>query len=502
MPYITKPYDHQIEMVKFGLKHPQCAFFCEMGTGKTKAAIDVIRNRAYANGVSKVLVIAPNSILDNWQREVNLHSKAESRILRGTRDKRLSLLHEPQKSLLTFYIINYEAVSGLKDELIKFGFDFVLCDESTKIKNLRAARTKACVAIGRKTPYRMILSGTPITQNVMDIHSQYVFLDGGQTFGWSFVSFRNKYFAPSVICCPKEHVTNLRYRTKSIRQKDGKTEFYCRQCDKWYDTKINKKSDVKAWEWVIRPGAYDEISRLMYTKAIRYTKEQCLDLPPKVYETRNVTLTKEEKRLYIEMATSLKTELKGQQISAQILLTKILRLSQIISGYVKDEDGHEIQIDNCSKFKELDSLIDEIDGKAIIWCAFTQNIERISELLKKKGIGHVTYYRKTKDKVAAEDEFQHNPECRFLIGQPASGGLGLNFTAASYVIYYSQGYSLENRLQSEDRAHRSGQTKKVTYIDLASNAEVDKRILKAVREKKNIADEVIDGWNKNWLVEE
>jgi SNF2 family DNA or RNA helicase len=223
---------------------------------------------------------------------------------------------------------------------------------------------------------------------------------------------------------------------------------------------------------------------------------ECLDLPPKIYETREIELNEEEQEIYDDMERTLRAEIMGKSISASIILVKLLRLSQIVSGYATDDLGIEREIENSSKLNELSDLIDEIDGKCIIWCHFIRNIKAVSNLLTKKEIQHVTFYSETKNRDEVIQKFQTDPNCRYFVGQTGTGGFGLNLTAANTVIYYSNGYSLEERLQSEDRCHRIGQTDKVVYVDIIAQNSIDESIIKAIKSKKSIADYVVDSWKE------
>jgi SNF2 family DNA or RNA helicase len=488
IPFMFEPYKHQIAMTEFGLVHPCCAFFSEMGTGKTKACIDLIRNRAIQNGVKKVLIIAPKSILGNWKREIEINTgnslNVEIRILDGSKWERVQLLLKPIERLC-FYIINYEGARILKDELVRIGFDFVVCDESTRIKDIRAARTKACVQIGKRAKYKLLLSGMPIVQNILDIHSQYLFLDSS-ILGWSFVAFRNKYFSPVLLCCPQKHAV---YQKKSIE----KDKFYCYKCNKWY-----QNNESKVWKWECKTEMLQELTNKIYEHAIRFRKVDCIDLPEQVYETREIFLNDEEIEIYKEMDKLLHTEIDGKEVSASIILTKLIRLAQITSGFAKDENGIEREIKNPSKLQELEDLLDETAGeKIIIWCNFVHNIQMIAELLNKKNISYVTFFGDTKDRDAVIQKFETDSSCRVFVGNPQTGGLGINLVSASIVVYFSQGFSLESRIQSESRTHRLGQTKKVTYVDLVANKTIDEYIIQALRNKKSVADCVIEGWRSN-----
>lgn len=518
MPFITNPYEHQIKMVDFGMEKLTkenlngVAFLCEMGTGKTKAAIDLSRNLAWYMGVKSVLIICPLSIMGNpkakpenqhgWVKEVNTHSKAEVRVIHGTRKKRLEILEEPQKSRLCFYVINFAGARILKKELKEKNFDVIICDESTNIKNGQSATAKACFDLGRAVRFRIIMTGTPITQGMLDIFSQYKFMDRGITFGTSFTAFRNKYFEPAVMKCPAGHVTNTQWHKDALKETEEGIEVFCKKCGEsykvakkpWDLTEEEKKVQMSVWKWHPKKGALNVIKDKINSRAIFFTKEECLDLPPKVYETRIVELSKEEKKQYTQMEKLLFTEISGEPITAKALLDKLIRLSQITSGFSKTEHGEIVEIKKPSKLKELMSVIEEVGGKFIIWCRFKHDIRRISRELEKMGIDNVMFYSEIKERDKAIAKFTNDPECRGFIGQPASGGIGLNLTVASTVIYYSNTYSLMERLQSEDRAHRIGTKTKVLYIDLITKDTIDEAILDAIKNKKEISDFVVHGW--------
>lgn len=489
LPFILKPYDHQVKMVEFALTHSNCALFAEMGTGKSKSAVDIVRNRAIQDGVRKVLIICPKSILKNWEREILLNTgnseNVEVRILDGSKSQRVALLTLPLKRLC-FFIINYEGVRILKDDLVNLDFHMIIADESTRIKNFRAARTKACIAVGKKVKYKLILSGMPVTQSPLDLHSQYLFLDNGEMLGWSYIAFGNKYFTPAIFRCPEKHVISNKNYISSDK-------VYCYRCGKWYP-----HSQGLVWKWECKDGALEEINKLIYQKAIRFTKSQCIDLPPKVYEQREIELNDEERHIYNDMNEKLKTEIQGEEIKASVILTKLLRLQQITSGYATDEYGVERQINNCTKLKELEDLLEEIGGKVVIWCKFIRNIKAITELLDSKNISYVTFFGETsvEDRDAAIQKFQNNSTMKVFVAQISTGGFGISLTAASTVVYFSLGYSLEEYEQSQDRCHRIGQVNKVTYINIIAQNTIDELVLKALTEKKSVADYVVNSWRE------
>ena len=235
----------------------------------------------------------------------------------------------------------------------------------------------------------------------------------------------------------------------------------------------------------------------------RVLKEDCLDLPEKVYTRREVELTEEQTKAYSTMKSAALALLKGKMATAPHVLTQMMRLHQITCGHLKNDDGTITEIKN-NRIKELISLLDEVEGKVIIWANYIHDIEHIVKEIKKQygDDSIVQYYGavSSEDRADAIIKFQDpNSKARFFIGNPQTGGYGITLTAANTVVYYSNGYDLEKRLQSEDRAHRIGQTKSVTYVDFIAPKTVDEKIVKALRSKMNIANKIMDEDWKEWI---
>lgn len=242
----------------------------------------------------------------------------------------------------------------------------------------------------------------------------------------------------------------------------------------------------------------------MTASLLRVKKEECLDLPEKLYVKREVDLTPEQEKAYDQMRTLALAQIAGGLVSTVNALTQLMRLHQIVCGHVKMDDGTVVELPN-NRIKELLSVIEETDGKIIIWATYRHDIEAIKLALSKEyGMNSIgMYYGDTDDdeRKRVLECFQ-NPEneMRFFVGNPSTGGYGLTLTAAQTMIYFSNSFDLEKRLQSEDRAHRIGQTKNVTYIDLMSPNTVDEKIVKALRAKINIATQVLGEEIKTWLI--
>jgi SNF2 family DNA or RNA helicase len=337
-------------------------------------------------------------------------------------------------------------------------------DESTTIKNPKASRTKAITKLAKNTKYRRILTGSPITQSPLDLYSQTEVLDTNLLGYTSFYSFQNHY----------GEVVNRYFGGRTVRQ-------------------------------VVGYRNLDELSQKLDSFSYRVLKSDCLDLPEKLYIRRDVTLTAEQKKLYSELKELAITELANQEtVSVTNVLTQLLRLHQIVCGHIKSDDGIETPINN-NRIDELIEVIAEMQGKVIIWANYRQNILEIVETLQGLfGADAVaSYFGDTTpdERERVIKQFQ-NPDSplRFFVGNTQTGGYGITLTEAQNVIYYSNNFDLEKRLQSEDRAHRIGQKNNVTYVDLVAKDTVDEKIVTALRNKLDLAQEVLgdDKW-EDWL---
>jgi SNF2 family DNA or RNA helicase len=336
-------------------------------------------------------------------------------------------------------------------------------DESTTIKNRKASRTKNIMALQKRAKYRRILTGSPITKSPMDLFSQCAFLEDKSLGFNSYYAFQSRY-------------ANIQQRTMGHR----------------------------SFQQIMGYRRLDELAEKLDTFSNRVLKVDCLDLPAKVYIRRDVELTPEQDRLYRQMKKLALAKLEsGELATTASVLTQIMRLQQICCGHLMPDEG-EIQLVKSNRLNELLDVVEELQGKAIIWATYTHDIKQIAEALRDRfGPDSVaTYYGATPQDERQEivNAFQE-PESplRFFVGQPKTGGYGITLTAANTVIYFSNSYDLEIRLQSEDRAHRIGQTNKVTYIDLVSPGTIDEKILQALRDKVDIAGQVLREDTKSWL---
>tara|TARA_B100000029_G_scaffold150265_1_gene145512 strand:- start:1060 stop:2073 length:1014 start_codon:yes stop_codon:yes gene_type:complete len=334
-------------------------------------------------------------------------------------------------------------------------------DESTTIKNPKAIRTKNIIDLSEIAKYRRIMTGSPVTKNPLDLYSQCEFLDPNHLDFTSYYAFRNRY----------AEMKTLHISGRSIQV-------------------------------VSHFKNLDELSKQLQTFSYRVLKEDCLDLPPKIYMKREIELSKEQTKIYEQMRKEALATLNGKTVTTMTALTQLMRLHQITCGHFSADDGTIQNIKN-NRLSELMNIIEEIEGKAIIWAHYQHDVKTIvNEIEKKHGPGSVVhYYGKTlpEQRDKAIKNFKTKPECRFFVGTPQTGGYGLTLVAANTVIYYSNGYDLEKRMQSEDRAHRIGQNKSVTYIDIIAEETVDTKIVKSLRKKINIASEVMGEELRQWI---
>ena len=470
----TKPYAHQLKALEMSWNKENFAYFMEMGTGKTKVLIDNIAMLYDKGKIDGALIIAPKGVVKTWyEQELPTHLPDhienvtmlwQSNITK-TQQEKLETLFEIETAL-HILIMNVEALSTEKG--VKFASKFInshktmmAIDESTTIKTPSAQRTKNIIGLGKHAKYRRIMTGSPITKNPLDLYTQCDFLDPYLLDFHSYYAFRNRY----------AEMKTMHVRGRSIQV-------------------VNKFRNLSELSDTVKEFSY------------RVLKEDCLDLPPKNFIKRHITLTPAQKKLYEQMKEQALAILNGKVSTTMTVLTQLMRLHQITCGHFTADDGSEQEVES-NRMKELMSILEEIDGKAILWANYQRDIKGIIDnIVKKYGPGSVVdYYGLTPQEDRQDNirKFQNDPECRFLVGTPQTGGYGITLTQANTVIYYSNGYDLEKRLQSEDRAHRIGQKKTVTYIDLICEDTVDEKIVKALRDKINIASEVMGEELKEWI---
>jgi SNF2 family DNA or RNA helicase len=470
----TKPYAHQITALEKSWHKDTFAYFMEMGTGKTKVLIDNLAMLYDKGKVDGALIVAPKGVIGTWYNQelpthlpdhienvtvlwqANINKKQQEKL-----DRLFETGHD-----LHILVMNVEAFSTDKGRSFAAKFlrshkSMMAIDESTTIKNPKAKRTKNILSLAALTRYRRIMTGSPVTRNPLDLYTQCYFLDPFHLNHSSYYSFRNRYAV----------MKSANISGRSINLVIG------------YQN-LSELSDK------LKPFSY------------RVLKEDCLDLPDKVYMKRQIDLTPEQIRLYRQMKQEALATLNGKTVTTMTALTQIMRLQQITCGHFVADDGTTQNIKH-NRMSELMDILEEVEGKAIIWAHWQRDVELIvSAIEKQQGPGSVVhYYGKTlpEERDYAIRNFKENDKVRFFVGTPATGGYGITLVQANTVIYYSNGYDLEKRMQSEDRAHRIGQTKKVTYIDLIAEDTVDTKIVKSLRKKINIASQVMGEELKEWI---
>ena len=429
----TKPYKHQLTALEKSWNKETYAYFMEMGTGKTKVLIDNMSMLYDKGKIDGALIIAPKGVVKTWyEQELPTHLPNhienvsvlwQANITKKQQEK-LETLFEIETAL-HILVMNVEAFST--DKGVKFASKFLnshkvlmAIDESTTIKTPTAKRTKNIIGLGKYSKYRRIMTGSPITKNPLDLYTQCEFLDPYLLDFTSYYAFRNRY----------AEMKTMHLRGRSIQVVD---EF----------------------------KNLGELSETLHGFSYRVLKEDCLDLPPKNFIKRHITLTKEQRKIYDQMKKSAMAVLNGKVTSTMTVLTQLMRLHQITCGHFTADDGSHKSLSN--RITELMNALEEIEGKAIIWANYQKGHYIIMESIANVyGPGSVVdYYGLTPQEERQDNirKFQNDSKCRFLVGTPQTGGYGITLTQANTVIYYSNGYDLEKRLQSEDRAHRIGQKK-------------------------------------------
>lgn len=476
-PFKTTPRAYQRQGLDYAWGKHTFAFYMDMGTGKTKTSLDLV-SAYYINGdVERLIVVTKFSTRRNWQDEVGIHCPldADVMILDTTKAKAFDTWNTTTDGRLKVLIVGTESLAA--GNAINLAMKFVsvslrvamIVDEAHMIKTHNAVRSKNCVKLGRECKYRIAMTGTPVANGPMDVFMQFEFLDPNIIGIGDFYSFRNRYAIMGG------------YESKQI---------------------VGYQNLAELIE-LISPFIYQ----------VRKS-EVLTELPPKIFETRTVEMTDEQKRLYKDIAKRDKTVSGDRGITVKTVLERMLRLQEIAGGIITYERNPDLynpeKFDHCRipgrnpKVAELLAIAEENEVSTIVWCRYLEEIAMVCEALRGK------YGRDAVVEIhggISEDDRHHNvrelfqsKKARFLVGNAATGGVGLNMTAAELVVYFSNSFSFTDREQSEDRAHRIGQTRSVTYIDLIAEGTVDETVVKALREKKDVSEFVrtsIDSRNEN-----
>lgn len=463
MPVKAKPYAHQYKAfefacTKFGILPGEfssgVALLMEMGTGKTITSIGIAGILYQFGKIERVLVVAPLSILGVWEEEFSRFADYPYTltVLKGPSSKKAETLHTVGRNGLQIVVVNYESAWRIEKELLAFDADLIIADEAHKLKEARTSQSKAMHHFGDKARYKLLLTGTVITNRELDVFSQYRYLNR-KVFGDSFYAFRNRYFD---MVGYGNHIP--RFRNYML----------------------------------------DDFLQRMHSIAFRVTKEECLDLPGITEEVRTVELEPKAMKIYKELQKESYTELGKKEVSAVNILTKLLRLSQVTGGHLTDDEGDN----NAVSTAKLDALADILDSvmaeekKIVVMARFVPELNDIEALLKKKGIGFASVRGGVKNREEEIRRFQEDSGCRVFVGQIAAAGLGITLTAASTMVFYSLDYSMSNFEQAKARIHRVSQTENCLYIYLVAKGTVDTKILRALRQKVDLAKALVDDYRK------
>lgn len=475
LPYPVKAnlYKHQIRGANMALrafgaldaKTPGGGFgeLFEMGCGKTLTTIAVAGALYNLGKIDRVLVVTPTSVCSVWPHDLNQFAAFpwEARVLLGDKKKRLKALNElknwPFKAL-RIAVINYESThrDGIFEALAAYRPDLIVCDESQRIKNPSAAQSKALHKLGDAAPFRMILSGTPVQNNAVDLYSQYRFLDPA-VYGANFYAFKNRY---------------------CIMGGYGQHQ-------------------------IVGYRNMDELVEKEHSVAYRVTKEECLDLPQQTFINRYVQFTDAEQAIYEQLRKSSFLELEtGENVTATTILTMYLRLMQLTGGFLTADESTRPKQVNTAKLDALADIVDDyvVDAgkKLVIFARFRAEIAAIENLLRLRKIQYGSIYGDVpmEERGKIVEDFQTNPDTKVFVAQIQTAGLGITLHAASTAVFYSYDYNYANYAQALARIHRIGQRLPVTYIHLVVDGSIDEKILAALENKEDMAKTVVDSWRE------
>ncbi len=423
---------------------PGFALFWVMGAGKTLSSIALAGLRRKHELIQKLLVICPTSIKGVWAKEFNRYAGFPHTL--HVHESGKPMLRGLESSPFPVLVVGIEAMSvnsgpEICKEFLSGGVSMTILDESSRIKHHNTKRTENVLELYQESQYRLALTGTNITRGLQDLYTQMQFVEPRAIGEISYYSFKNKY------CVMGE------YEGKKII---GYTKT---------DILMNK----------VRP----------YCDVIR--KSDMKDLPLKSYQVRMVQASKEQKEICKGLKKHLKLITDDKEIKMKNVLEAMLRAQQVAGGF--DDEGNPLT--SNPKMKELLELLEDFDGKAVIWARFLPEIEAIRIALSAEYPGTVMVMTGETPQEARQpmvDVFQKSNTLRFFVSNHAVGGAGITLTSATLAVYYSNTFNLEDRLQSEDRIHRIGQTHPCMYIDISSDLAVDKSLIESIARKSSLAN--------------
>ena len=435
------------------VKSQGAALLMEMGTGKSLTAIAITGALAQAGRIRRVLVVAPLSILGVWEEEFQKFAAYpySLAILTGNSAKKLDTLRHMTGTALQVVVVNYESAWRMEKALAAWRPDLIIADEGHKIKTHNIAASKAMHRLGAAARYRLLLTGTLITNKAIDVFSPFKFLNPS-IFGGSFYVFRNRYF----------NMVGYGNHTPVLKQ------------------------SMEA-----------ELTEKIHSISYRATKAECLDLPETTDVIRQVELEPAALQIYRSLVKESYAELASGEVTATNILTRLLRLSQLTGGFIGNDETAAVEQVSCAKLSVLEDILDgaAAEGqKLVIIARFIPEIHTICKLLEKRGLRYACITGEVKDRDEQVSQFQNDPAVSVFVGQIATAGLGITLTAASTMVFYSLDYSMSNFEQAKARIHRVGQHSPCTYLYLVARGTVDEKVLEALKNKADLARTLIDDY--------
>lgn len=424
-----------------------------MGTGKSLTAVAITGALANAGCIRRVLIVAPLSILSVWEAEFSRFADFPYflAVLSGTGEKKRDTLRHMTGAALQVAVVNYESAWRMEKDLRLWRPDLIVADEGHKIKTHNIAASKAMHRLGQQAGYRLLLTGTVITNKAIDVFSQFKFVNP-DIFGQSFFAFRNRYF----------DMVGYGNHTPVLK---------------------------KAME--------AELTEKLHSISYRATKAECLDLPETTDVIRQVDLEPAALRIYQGLVKESYAALSGGEVTAPNILTRLLRLSQLTGGFIGNDETASVEQVSAAKLSALEDILDgaAAEGKKLVIIArFLPEIKAICKLLEKRGLRYACITGEVKNREEQVEQFQTEPEVMAFVGQIATAGMGITLTAASIMVFYSLDYSMSNFEQAKARIHRVGQRMPCTYLYLVARGTVDEKVLLALKDKADLARTLVDDY--------
>lgn len=464
-------FDHQRVMTASAICLGRIAFFVEMGAGKTKASIQALLHwmRLLGNGV--YLCTGPTESIFVWEEQYQEYAPGmKVMIVPGglTPKKRLDRIEEvyfESKTKPVFVVANFDSIRVAKSKFEELKPKVAIIDESHLLKSIKAKRTQAILDVIKPSEFRIILSGTAILNSVEDVFSQILLLDDGATFGTDATAFRNRYF---------------------------------------YDenVELNAITGGKVdWpSWVLKDGSEKKIRNKINTISVQYTKDECMDLPEKLYAKLYIELPKKQMKFYKDLVKKNVAEIGDKVLLTKTAITRVMKLRQITSGFFFHNDEvtgqtSENYFDAQPKLDALKNFFHNLkpNQKMIVWTCFVPDCNRVYDMFLYMGEdpAKIVGGMSVDDRRAAVSKFQNDDKCRVFVATVQAAGRSISLTAASYAVYFSNSYDLEHRQQSEDRPHRTGLKNDLTIVDIVAKGTIDEAVLTALKRKKNLAKCII-----------